>query len=154
MTVYVKAAEIAAELKRRLSGILIANGAETNIGTKVFMGRRRIPADEETPCILVLEGGDTMDYSVGRRNGAQVKLTQEYVIDAFDSCDPDNPNDQAHAMIRDIKRAIFTGNRMLDGNVFAVEYRGRDIGPRPDGAPYVQVRVVIAITYAEDLANP
>ena len=39
------AGEVAAEIKRRLQGILLANSCETDIGRQVMMGRRRFPAD-------------------------------------------------------------------------------------------------------------
>jgi len=155
MTVFLKSAEVAAEIKTRLQGIRLANGCETDIGAQVFMGRRKLPGDDEPPCVMVLEGEDRVDDSAGRRLTAQIKVRQEYLIDGFDVCDPDNPNDKGHAMIRDIKRAIFANNnRMLDGKVFSVDYMGRDIGPRPDGVALVQARVMIAVTFAEDLSNP
>ena len=155
MTVFMKSAEIAAEIKTRLQGIRLANGCETDIGASVFMGRRKLPGDDEPPCTMVLEGDDSVDDTAGRRQTAQIKVRQTYVIDGFDACEPNNPNDKAHAMIRDIKRALFArDNRMFDQKVFAVDYLGRDIGPRPDGAALVQARVMIAVTFAEDLSNP
>lgn len=155
MTVFLKSADVAAEIKTRMQGILLSNGCETDIGRAVFMGRRKLPGDDEPPCIMVLEGDDNTEDTAGKMNTAKIKVRQTYVIDGFDKCDPNNPNDKAHAMIRDIKRAIFGGsNRMLDGKVFAVEYMGRDIGPRPDGVALVQARVMIAVVFAEDLANP
>lgn len=155
MTVFMKSADVAAEVKARLQGILVSNGSETDIGASVFMGRRKMPGDDEPPCVIVTEGDDDVGDTAGKRMTAQIKVRQVYVIDGFDKCDPNNPNDKAHAMIRDIKRAIFSNsNRMLDGKVFAVDYMGRDIGPRPDGVALVQARVMIAITFAEDLSNP
>jgi len=155
MTVFMKSADVAAEIKTRMQGVLLSNGCETDIGRAVFMGRRKLPGDDEPPCIIVIEADDRTDDTAGKTQTAKIKVRQPYMIDAWDVCDPNNPNDKAHAMIRDIKRAIFGGgNRMLDGKVFAVEYVGRDIGPRPDGVALVQVRVEIAVVFAEDLANP
>lgn len=155
MTVFMKSADVAGEIKTRMLAILLANSCETDIGRTVFMGRRKMPGDDEPPCVIVTEGDDGADDTAGKTQTAKIKTRQVYVIDGFDVCDPDNPNDKAHAMIRDIKRAIFGGgNRMLDGKVFSVEYLGRDIGPRPDGVALVQARVMIAVTFAEDLANP
>lgn len=156
MTVFLKSAEVAAEIKTRLQGIRLTNGCETDIGAQVFMGRRKLPGEaDDVPCTIVTEADDRVDDSPGRRLTAQIKVRQEYVIDGFDVCDPNNPNDKGHAMIRDIKRAIFANsNRMLDGKVFSVDYMGRDIGPRPDGVALVQARVMIAVTFAEDLSNP
>lgn len=156
MTVFLKSADVAAEIKTRLQAILLSNGCETDIGSQVFMGRRKLPGEaDDVPCTIVTEGDDTVDDTAGRRQTAQIKVRQNYVIDGFDTCDANNPNDKAHAMIRDIKRAIFANNnRMLDGKVFSVEYLGRDIGPRPDGVALVQARVMIAVTFAENLSDP
>lgn len=83
-----------------------------------------------------------------------MKVEQSYVIDSFDVCDPDNPNDKAHAMIRDVKKALFKDGRTLGGVVVALNYKGRDMGARPDGVAMVQSRVMISVEFAEDLANP
>lgn len=152
MTTLSKAAQISAEIKERLQGILLAHGCETNIGRDVMMGRRKLPGDDQPPCIVVMEGDDNIKDQPGRI--PQVLVSQAYVFDAFDKCDPDNPNNRAHAMIRDMKRAIFAGDTTLGGKVRAVNYLGRDIGPRPDGVALVQARVMIAVEYVEDLCNP
>ena len=154
MTVYVKAADVAEEIVTRLSGITLAAGAETNIGTNVKQGKRKLPAEDEIPCCYLIEGGDDVEDTAGRMQTALVKVRQAYVIDAFDACDPDNPNLKAHAMIRDIKRALFKDGRTFGGKVVEVSYMGRDIGPRPDGVALVQARVMIEVSFAEDLANP
>ena len=142
----------AAEVARRLETILLTNNCETDIGRKVMLGRRRLPGDDELPCILIAEDGDSVTDRPGRV--PQVLVQQPYIIDAFDQCDPDNPNLKAHAMIRDIKRAIFADGTTLGGMVKACDYFGRDIGPRPDGAALVQARVMIRLTFVETLAEP
>lgn len=154
MTVYVKSEDVANDIVARLQGITIANGAETDIGTEVQRGRIRVPADDELPLIQFVEGGDEPQDTAGKTQVALIKVSQVYVIDAYDLCDPLNPNAKAHKMIRDIKRAIFTGGRTLGGKVSEVEYLGRDIGPRTDGVAMVQARVTIRVSFAEDLANP
>lgn len=154
MTLFVKSQDVADEIARRLEAIRSANGCETDIGRDVQRGRRRVPADDEPPCIQLVEGGDEVVDTAGRTQTAQIKVAQSYVIDAFDQCDPDNPNVQAHKMIRDMKRAIFNGGRTLGGTVAEVEYLGKDIGPRPDGAGFVQARIAIRVSFAEDLSNP
>lgn len=154
MTVYVRAADVAAEVFTRLSQIAVTNGSETDIGTKVMRGRRKVPAEDELPCIQIVEGNDDVTDKAARMNGSLVKVEMLFVIDAFDFCDPDNPNDKAHQMIRDIKRALFKGDRTLGGKVSEIEYMGRDIGARPDGQNTVQAQVVVRVSYAEDLSNP
>ena len=154
MTVFVRAADVAAEIVARIQTITVALGAETNIGTNVLQGKRKLPADDEVPCAILIEGEDSVDEAAGRTQSALVKVTQSYLIDGFDVCDPDNPNVKAHAMIRDIKRVLFKDGRTFGGRVVEVKYLGRDIGPRPDGVALVQARVMIDVSFAEDLANP
>ena len=154
MTVFVKAEDISNEIASRIESISVANGYETDIGTNLMRGRRKLPADDEPPCSVLIEGNDMPEDVNGRSQGARVKLRQTYMIDGFDRCDPNQPNVKAHAMIRDIKRALFKGDSNFGGRVFEVKYIGRDIGPRPDGVGLVQARVAIEVTYAEDLANP
>lgn len=154
MSLFVKSEDVANEIARRLQEIRLTNSCETDIGRDVQRGRRRVPADEEPPCVQLVEGGDEIIDTAGRTQTAQIKVSQTYVIDAFDRCDPNNPNTQAHKMIRDMKRAIFKGGRTLGGTVAEVDYLGKDIGPRPDGAALVQARIAIRVSFAEDLANP
>ncbi len=152
MSTYNTAAAVSAEIDRRLRGILLANGCETDIGRDIMLGRRKMPGDEQPPCIVVLEGGDDVRDQPGRI--PTVLVAQKYVIDGFDKCDPDNPNTKGHAIIRDLKRAIFAKDATLGGCVKLVTYLGRDIGPRPDGVALVQARITISVEYVEDLTNP
>jgi hypothetical protein len=102
----------------------------------------------------VAEGVDDVKDQPGRV--PSILVAQMYLIDGFDICDPDHPNDKAHAMIRDIKRAIWSGQDAMTwgGKVKRVSYVGRDIAPRLDGHALVQVRVTIFVEYVEDLTNP
>jgi hypothetical protein len=152
ITTFFTAGEVAAEIKSRLQAVRLTNDCETDIGRDVMMGRRKIPGDDQPPCIIVIEGLDDIGDQVGRTPSCLI--LQDYLIDGFDACDPDNPNDKAHAMIRDIKRAIFAGGSTFGEKVRAVRYRSRDIGPRADGAALVQVRVAITVEYVENLLNP
>lgn len=152
MTTYTRAADVSTEIIRRLRTIRIVNGYETEIGRDVLAGRRKIPGDDQPPCLIVLEGGDDVRDQPGRI--PLVLISQSYVLDGFDKCDPDNPNTKGHAIIRDIKRAIFKGDANLGGAVKSVSYLGRDIGPRPDGVALVQARVTISVEFVEDLTSP
>lgn len=154
MTVYVKSSDVAAAIVARLSTISVANGFETSIGQNIKRGRRKMPVDDEVPCCVLIEGNDDVEDTAGRSQSALVKVRQPYLIDGFDACDPDNPNDKAHAMIRDIKKVIFKDGRTLGGTVVEVVYQGKDIGPRADGVALVQARVAIEVSFAEDLSNP
>lgn len=152
ISTYTRAADVAAEISERMSSIRLSLNAETDIGRDVMRGRRTLPEDDKPPCIIVIEGNDDPRDTPGRIPSCHTVLP--FIVDAFDVCDPNNPNDQAHAMIRDIKRAIFRDGTTFGGKVRSVKYTGRDIGPRPDGAALVQARVTLEVEFVEDLQHP
>lgn len=160
MTVYTKAADIAQHLDGLLAGIRKDAGYKTDIGRQVFRGKRKID-DDRPPCAVIIEGEDRPG---GTQGPASQKITQSYVLGGYDECDPDHPNDTAHAIISDIKRAIFTvtnptrveqieGTNTFGGRVKNVAYRGRDIGPRADGVPIVFAVVHIDVEFVEQLTD-
>lgn len=152
MTVLTKAGDVADEIVSRLETITIANGAETDIGTKVLEGRRK-SEDDTTPSVTLVEAEDQPETAPGKL--ISVKITQRYIIIGYNACDLDRPNKAAHAMIRDIKRALFRGgDATFGGRVKSVEYRGRSIGIRADGTKMVQAVVEFDVTYVEDVSNP
>ena len=135
--IYSKASEVAAGVYARITAITKANGCETDIGLRVFRGRRNVD-ESVVPCAVLIEGNDVPTARAGNKIPS-VSITQRYVVAAYVPCDADNPNDAAHAAIRDIKRAMFTGEGNFGGRVMKVTYVGRDIGPRADGVPIVFV---------------
>lgn len=144
-----KASELAITLTTRLSEITIANGYNTDIGARVFRGKRSI-GEGAVPCVIIVEGDDT-PTSDALRN---VAIDQAYSIEAHDACDPNNPNDKAHLILVDIKRAIFGKDQNLDGLARKLEYKGRSILPREDGLAIVTAGISINVRYVDDLTNP
>lgn len=156
MTVVNRSEDVAVVVAARLAQCTVAQGAETDLGARVFRGRRKLD-DSQTPCCVLIEGADTPKDQT--RMSAKVRQRQRYVLQAYVPCDADNPNDAAHAAIRDLKRAMFRNadgkaETTFDGRVFQVEYLGREMAPRVDGAPMVMAAIEIAVEFAEDLANP
>lgn len=149
------AEQIAIEIANRLATRTVAQGAETDLGAKVFRGRVRIH-DDMIPCSVIIEGDDVVARERGV--GPTVKIEQRYVLMAYVPCDPDNPNDAAHKAIRDLKRAMFVTAGKPDATwgrkVKEVAYLGRDIGPRADGAAFVLAVIEIAVEFPESLAAP
>ena len=109
---------------------------------------------------MLIEQTDTAQDRPGRL--PSVSIEQRYLVVACLECDPDNPNDAAHAAIRDIKRAVFKPEAdvspgaigALGGRVKALHYRGKIIEQRVDGRPLVFVSVELAAEFVEDLTNP
>lgn len=151
MTILSRAEDVAKALSDRIQTISVANGFETDIGLRVFRGRRSVDEDH-IPCAVIIEGADKATGRPGRVPTAEI--TQPYTVVAYVPCDEDHPNDAAHAAIRDIKRAIFSGAPSWSTSVKTVDYRGRDIGPRADTALIVFASVDIEVVYVEDLTNP
>lgn len=156
MTSLHTAEDIGQELATRVATRLVANGAETNLGAAVYRGRRVID-DDMVPCTAIIEGSDTVEESDSARS-TETRVRQQYVLLGYVPCDPDHPNDAAHMAIRDLKKAVFVtggkGDRTLGNKVRRMRYRGRDIGPRADGAAFVVVSVEVEAEFAEDLAAP
>ena len=152
MTPFFRAEDIGLHVQQCLSNITKANGYETDLGARVFRGRRNID-DSAVPCAVVLEGPDNVaDSNDGRK--PMVRLMQRYVLAGYVRCNPLHPNDAAHAAIRDLKKAVFSETSELRKKVRTVFYRGRDIGPRADGVPIVFVSIDVDVEYVEDLTNP
>lgn len=153
-TSFHRAEDVAAELRQRVEQCTVALGAETDLGVKVYAGRRRVD-DMMIPCTTIIEADDT---PARVRVSTEYELAQRYVFFAYVECDPDNPNDAAHKAIRDLKRALFLTGGKADPTwgrkVRDVEYIGRDIGPRADGQKWVVAAVEIVVTYVENLASP
>ena len=149
-----KASDIAQWLNERIATITLAGGYATDIGVKVFRGRMKIDPDD-MPCTVIVEGEDSP--SAAKRT--HTKLSQNYIFEGHDECDPNHPNDKAHLIIADLKRAIFStpvgiGGSYMDGKISEINYRGRTIGARPDGVALVAAAIEIEIVYEENLANP
>lgn len=147
--------DIAQAVSARLQNITVANGYQTDIGLRVLRGRRRLDPNQ-MPCAVVVERDDTVLEFQGQSREPRAKVRQPFVLEGHVECDPDNPNDAAHLIIADIKKAIFT-ERLTYGaeqKIVSVEYTGRSIAPREDGMSLVAAAVEITVEYVEHLANP
>lgn len=148
-----KALQIAKAISTRLAQITQANGYHTNIGTHVFRGKLAL-SEDDVPGVtvmedddLVLEQSDTHDAMVSR----YLNLSAEGIV----ACDPANPNDAAHLVLADIKRALWDGDLSFGGLVAKLAYKGQSIGARPDGLALVNARVEFMVLVAhETLNNP
>lgn len=154
MTLLNQAEAISDEIVARLEKCTQANGAETDLGLKVYRGRRYVD-DSMIPCAVLLEG---QDEPATKRLRATYEIDRPYAALAYLPCDADHPNVAGHAGIRDIKRVIFAGSgrelATLDGKVAEVTYAGSAIGPRADGASFVVATVEFSIRYVENLLDP
>lgn len=154
-----KAADIAAAVALRLAGISTANGYATNAGQQVRRNAASLDADL-LPGINLVEDEDLVESQritsrpEGESGPVEIAALLPLSIDAIGPCDPANPAIAGHALVADIKRAIFDGDLLWGGRATHTRYVGRTISPRLEGTSEVGVRVQIQIGYVEDLANP
>lgn len=143
------ASEIAVAIADRIASITLVNGYATPIGTRVYRGKRRLD-ESAIPCAVIFEGDD----APADEQRSKAKIEAHFIIEGFTQCDPDNPNDAAHLVIADLKKAVFGGDLSFGGKVRDVRYLGRTIQPREDGMSTVAASVEITVTYVENLASP
>jgi hypothetical protein len=143
-----KASTIAQTLATIIGTIRTANGYATDIGAQVFRGKRKLD-ESDPPCSTIFEGED-MEQA---QQGPAVRLRQRYVVEGVSTCDPDNPNDAAHAIIADIKKAVWRNDEPFGVGV-EVRYAGRSIGTREVGSTLIAAAIELEIVFAENLANP
>lgn len=152
MNQFQTAGQIAELIEARVGLISVANGYETDIGLRVLRGARKVD-DAWVPCASIIEGTDDPQQSESLK-APSAKIEQDYVLGGYVRCDAQHPNDAAHKVIRDLKKAIFRDGATLGGKVSKVTYKGRDIGPRTDGVNIVFAIIEIGITYVENLSEP
>ena len=149
--------DILEALRARLGQIRLADGYATDIGATVFRGRRAISPDHP-PCCSIFEHEDEIEKQspgTGAIHTAPVAFESLPVsIEAHAACDPDHPNVTAHAMVADIKRAIFGGDLTWGTLATHTQYVGRNVGDRDAGTDIAFAQVLIKIGCVEDLANP
>ena len=151
MTIFKRAEDVGLAIGEALTGITIANGAETDIGTSVQYGRTHIE-DHEIPCVSIMEGADAVEHNA---RSPQVKVSQRYGLVAYVRiADGQTPNSAAHAAIRDMKRAVFRGDGTFGRRAISTRFVGKNIGPRADGADIVLALIEVDVTSAENLVEP
>lgn len=146
-----KASDIAALVAARAAEITIANGYNTDIGDRVFRGRMSLNV-KDLPCVVMVEDSDLVEET----KGTKIRVTQRYILEGHANCDPLNPNDTAHLILKDLKRAIFAGDLSFGGALRPndLAYAGRSIAAREDGTSICAASIEIDISYVEDLSDP
>lgn len=142
--------KIAAELAARLAQITIANGYQTDIGLRVYDGRRNLD-ESHMPCVVMVEDDDD-PAGMQAPNG---KTAMPWLLEGHTACDPDNPNVAGRKIVADLKKAVFSGDLTFgDKRAVACRYGGRSIAPRADGLALVSASVTIVVDVVENLAAP
>jgi hypothetical protein len=144
-----KASDIALAIFNRASLISVANGYATDVGTNGFRGIKYLDPDS-LPCFVLVEEKTTSES----RNVAYCLTTTPYVLEGHATCSPDHPNDAAHAIIADFKRAIFGSDLTFGYGVTDAVFTGAEIDPRDEGRDLVAARIRFSLSFVENLASP
>lgn len=142
--------KIAAEFSARLAQITVANGYQTDIGLRVFDGRRHLD-ETHMPCVVIVADDD----DPAGMQPPNAKTAMPWLLEGHMACDPDHPNVAGRKIVADLKKAVFSGDMMFgDKRVLACRYGGRSIAPRADGLSLVSANILVVIEVIEDMAAP
>lgn len=144
-----KASDIALAIFARASQISIANGYATDVGLNGFRGVKYLDPDS-LPCFVLVEE----ESASSSRNVTRCLTTTPYVLEGHAVCSPTHPNDAAHAIISDFKRAIFGGDLTFGQGVTEAAFNGAEIDPRDEGRDLVAARIRFSLSFVENLAAP
>ena len=146
--------QVESAIVTRLQTILIADGYNTDAGNRVTQGRRTFDPSE-LPALSVFIPVVELDDSKpphAQRNDCLLQLVVEGHITAVDM---NMPAVDGHALISDIKRAMFdSDDRTLGGLVNDFRWQ-RDVLDIPDdGSHVVHVSVEALAPYPEIYGDP
>jgi len=153
-----RALDIVLALKARLQAIRVANGFITEAGFKVYLGRAFLDSEKDTPSLTLHEGrpqksgyGFVENTSANPQIGG--RMEPEYTVEGMVQCNGDEPYVAAHALLADIKRALF-GTQDALPNTLSHRLVGYGVMPHQPGSTSMTVLVVGAYQFVENFAAP
>lgn len=154
-----KANDIVKQLVERLGAIRRVDGFATDAGLNVSRGQPAVAGGaDETLDVFELE--DQIEKQRVDGSGASdcaavdTDLLLPINIEGYAVVAAEQHMEVGHALVADIKRAIFSGDMTWGGLATHTRYIGRTIDRRAEGANAVTVLVQIRIGCVEDLASP
>lgn len=141
----------------RLATILPANGYATSAGERVSMGDVW-PDEADVPALTLHEGemvnnGYALVRAQGRAGANAMKMRAEYTVEGIADCASIATYTAAHALIADIKRALFADGGLSFGEAAGDhKLEGHGVIPRAKGSNRVTVAVVGSYFYIDQFA--
>ena len=141
----------------RLQSIRVASGYATDAGLHVALGDEW-PDETTLPAITVHEGEMTANgyglvRSQGRAGATGTKMRGEYTVEGIADCTGTATYAAAHALIADIKRALFAAGGLSFGDAAGDhKLEGHGVLPRVRGSNRVAVAVVGSYFYIDQFA--
>lgn len=140
------------KFQARLAQISQANGFATDGGQTLFLGETpELGEGDPDSAIAIVVGDDTTPFV-----GEHVQIKLAVLIQAIVKVDVSEPWVLVEQLLGDIKRAIETADRTLDG---LLKRQRIERGPtrtieRPIGSAIAGVSVTYTVPYAEQWGNP
>lgn len=139
----------------RLTTIRVANGYATDAGLRVSLGDTWID-EAQVPALTVHEGelannGYALVRAQGRVGARGTKMRGEYTVEGVADCTVADTYVAAHALIADIKRALFADGGLSFGpQAGDHKLEGHGVVPRAKGSNRVTVAVVGSYFYIDE----
>lgn len=149
--------QILQAITARLQSILVSSGYATNAGLHVSLGDEW-PDEADLPAITVHEGelvpnGYGLVRAQGRAGAGATKMRGEYTVEGIADCTGVATYVAAHALIADIKRALFAAGGLSFGDAAGDhKLEGHGVLPRARGSNRVVVAVVGSYFYIDQFA--
>jgi hypothetical protein len=140
----------------RVAAIAVANGYQTNAGLTLLVGETpELGPDDPTAAIALMVRDDVpTDQSGFDGSGGLTVTVLPIDVQALARADQTQPWLTIEAVIADIRRAIESGDRGLDGLLTTALVRGRTRAlPRETGATTIGAGVEYRATFAEGWAE-
>lgn len=139
----------------RLATIRVANGYATDAGLRVSLGDAWLD-EAMVPALTVHEGelvgsGYALVRAQGRAGAGGTKMRGEYTVEGIADCTAVDTYVAAHALIADIKRALFANGGLSFGpQAGDHKLEGHGVVPRAKGSNRVSVAVVGSYFYIDE----
>ena len=133
----------------RLSGIVTGAGYNTDAGNQVYTGRRSFDASDPLPALSVWMTGEDTEPETNLRFRNQLSID----IEGFALIGSD-AHAAAHALLGDVKKALYAAEVTLGGLANNMIYTGSDIGPPDDGSGIVTITARIVVEYDSSWNDP
>lgn len=143
-------------LQARCEAITKAGGYATDAGLRVYRGRDVVTRSDSFPLLVIHRDPEEVVGAQGGRQfpGVSLRLRMAFGIEGHIEADPDNPLDAAHAVIADIKQAIFLPTDRLVPETTELAYTDSFVERRGDGASIASVAVNGHVEFTEEVGQP
>ncbi len=137
----------------RLRLITMANGYNTDAGTKAFRAKRTFDSVDLPGCSVWDSGEETNE---GTSNHSAMLMRQLVTVEAHVASDKADSGVQAGLLKADVKRAVLSGGHLVDddGGLGEIVYLGATVESAPSGGNTEVTNVNFAILYKETRGDP